>query len=280
MPPPPPEQPPSAWLRPEEGQDRAMGPLQGTAEVARRSPLTSPLRTASPTPVRSARKSPGTNERSPPACVGGRSMESDISCDKSRRKRSGSRPINHGCSVRDSRPGSSSPTLRQLRSPFGGPWPTPRVAPGSSLLDVHRTLRPTLHGGKTRVVPFRQRRWSVAREHHAGTLVPEHRCTIAVRSRDACKAAVAGGNPACSTGVKGAGRRAIRAPLKVPAGARAEPAQLGWPVARRRVPRRDDGNGSVGLSADAVRTITARSSSKRRIAVRLVSRRSGSRCAR
>jgi len=120
------------------------------------------------------------------------------SSDKSRRKRSGSRPINHGCSVRDSRPGSSSPTLRQLRSPFGGPWPTPRVAPGASLLDVHRTLRPTLHRGKTRVVPLRRRRWSVAREHHAGTLVPEHRGTIPVRSRDACNPAVPGGNPARS----------------------------------------------------------------------------------
>lgn len=121
------------------------------------------------------------------------------SSDKSRRKRSGSRPINHGCSVRDSRPGSSSPTLRQLRSPFGGPWPTPRVAPGSSLLDVHRTLRPTLHRGKTRVVPLRQRRWSVARGHQAGTLVPEHQGTIPVPSQDARKPAGGARNLARST---------------------------------------------------------------------------------
>ena len=202
------------------------------------------------------------------------------SSDKSRRKRSGSRPINHGCSVRDSRPGSSSPTLRQLRSPFGGPWPTPRVAPGASLLDVHRTLRPTLHRGKTRVVPLRRRRWSVAREHHAGTLVPEHRGTIPVRSRDACNPAVPGGNPARSTSVRGGGARALQVPLKVPAEgpvARGPP-QVGWLVARRRAARRG-GGGCVTDAVDAGRTITARTSSNRRIAVRLVSMRSGNRCA-
>ena len=196
----------------------------GHSRERRRSPavlrLTSPLRTASPTPVRSARKSP---KRTIAPRVRREAIDGErYSCDKSRRKRSGSRPINHGCSVRDSRPGSSSPTLRQLRSPFGGPWPTPRVAPGASLLDVHRTLRPTLHRGKTRVVPLRQRRWSVAREQHAGTLVPEHRGTIPVRSRDACNPADPGGNPACSTGVKGDRAAAIscaaEGPSRAPGG--------------------------------------------------------------
>ena len=151
LPAPPGDERPSARLRSEEGQDRVTESLQGTAEVARRSPLISPLRTASPTPVRST-LFPG--KRTIASRVRREAIDGwRYSSDESRRKRSGSRPINHGCSVRDSRPGSSSPTLRQLRSPFGGPWPTPRVAPGAPRSDVLRTLRPTLPRGYGRVVP-------------------------------------------------------------------------------------------------------------------------------
>jgi hypothetical protein len=163
-----------AGLRPVEEIDRARSgyhgtaavarrSVTGTAEVARRSP-TSPLRTASPTPVRSAWNLLP-KERSPPACVGRRSMDGDARAMSPVGRVSGSRPINHGCSVRDPRPGSSSPTLRQLRSPFAGPWPTPRVAPGAPRPDVIRTLRPALQDRNGRVVPLRIGRRSMASAH-------------------------------------------------------------------------------------------------------------------
>jgi hypothetical protein len=93
----------------------------------RRSPAvlpTSPLRTCVPHACPERPANAGTipeTERSPSACVGGRSMDGDARAISPVWTRSGSRPTNHGCSVRDPRPGSSLPTLRQPRSPFSGP---------------------------------------------------------------------------------------------------------------------------------------------------------------
>jgi hypothetical protein len=93
LPHPPVDQGPSARLRTEEGQDRVAEPLRGNG--GGRPPfssVTSPLRTASPTPVRSALRTFGPNERSPPACVGRRSMAGDIRAMSPVGPRSGSRP--------------------------------------------------------------------------------------------------------------------------------------------------------------------------------------------
>lgn len=75
---------------PRKDMDRVAEPCPGNGGGRPPFPFVlplSPLRTASPTPVRSCPD----NERSPPACVGRRSMDGDSS-DKSRRTRSGSRP--------------------------------------------------------------------------------------------------------------------------------------------------------------------------------------------
>jgi hypothetical protein len=146
--------------------------VQETAAVARRSPPAFPAPDRVPHALSGAARSQvrPENERSPPACVGRRSMDVDARAMSPVWTRSGSRPINHGCSVRDPRPGSSLPTLRQLRSPFAGPWPTPRVAPGVPRPDVLRTLRPTLQHGNGRVVPLRNGRRSVASAHHSQDL--------------------------------------------------------------------------------------------------------------
>ena len=87
-------------------------------------------------------------------------------------RETGSRPITHGCSARDPRPGSpGGRPFARSRRPFDGPWPTPRVprfAASGLRIRYGRARRP----GNGRVVPVRGRRRSMASAHHSGTNVP------------------------------------------------------------------------------------------------------------
>jgi len=118
----------SATIRPAPHRGRpTIGRGAATGNGGGRPPFSFPSRLprsgpASPTLVRSARR-----HFSPKRPIASRVRREAIDgwrCANGMSPvwtRSGSRPINHGCSVRDSRTGSPLPTLRQLRSLSGCP---------------------------------------------------------------------------------------------------------------------------------------------------------------
>lgn len=113
---------------------------------------------------------PGRDDRPPKP--GGDPSRSMARGDKSGRTRTGSRPITHGCSTRDPRPGSpSADPFARSRRPFAGPWSTPRVPRFAASRLVH-TLRSRQAGGQWVGGPCSRRRWSEAWTHRGGTNVP------------------------------------------------------------------------------------------------------------
>lgn len=124
-----------------------------------------------------ARRSSAYNETIASRCPGRRSSFLMTTGDKSRRTRSGSRPITHGCSVRDPRPGSSSTDRRRYRRPFEGPWPTPREPPVRRVSAYYEPYGSPCRRGMDRTSHPPRVHWSEACWHRPGTLVPAHRGT-------------------------------------------------------------------------------------------------------